>query len=99
MSSAITPETLKPCRRGDIYCGNCYTCGGCRAERQRAAYDRLSPAERAYDAHVDPLGAHSGPGPHRWPHEVDGGLGCCSCHISAPCAWCVEQTEEEGEEQ
>ena len=64
--------------------GNCscvpgqYECGNCRRKRRAEAYRRLTPEQKAYDSHVDPLGAY----------HTDFPSGC-SCHISAPCSYCV----------
>ena len=59
-----------------------YTCGPCRRKERARAYRRLTPAEKAYDRHVDPLGAYH--------DDFPGG---CSCHISAPCSYCSRDWE------
>lgn len=54
-----------------------------RKERARA-YQRLTEKEKAYDRHVDPVGAYHEDFPS-----------CCSCHISAPCSYCVGDAGDE----
>lgn len=73
----------KCCKHGEANCGQYYHCDKCTRERRAAAYRRLTPAEKAYDRYVDPVGAYH----TDFPSE-------CSCHISAPCSYCVGRVEE-----
>jgi len=76
----------KPCKHGDLACGSGYwDCGKCSDEYNRAAYKRLTTEEKAYDDMVDPLGNYH-------TNYVDP-PGCCSCHIGAPCNYCVNSDE------
>jgi len=61
-----------------------YTCGTHKRQAQAQAYKRLSEKEKAYDRMVDPVG---------WYHQ-DFPTGC-SCHISAPCSFCVGEVDQE----
>jgi hypothetical protein len=72
------------CKHGDYGCGQYYDCGKCAREKRAAAYKRLTPKQKAYDRMIDPLGAY----------HTDFPQGC-SCHICAPCSFCVLMTEEE----
>jgi hypothetical protein len=73
----------KKCKHGETGCGQYYDCGRCTREMNAAAYRRLTPAQKAYDNFVDPKYAY---------HE-DFPSGC-SCHLSAPCSYCMRDTEE-----
>ena len=78
----------KPCKHGDLACGQGYwDCGKCKDEYRRAAYKRLTPEQKAYDDYVDPLGFYH----TNYTHEPEG----CSCHINPPCSYCVNKTEDE----
>lgn len=74
------------CKHGEPGCGQHYDCGKCAREKRAAAYRRLTPERKAYDRMVDPLGAY----------HTDFPQGC-SCHICAPCSFCVSMTEEEAD--
>lgn len=75
---------MSACKHGEAGCGQHYDCGRCAREKRARAYRNLTPAQRAYDRHVDPLGAyHTG---------FDAG---CSCHISAPCSYCTRDIEDD----
>jgi len=74
------------CKHGEAGCGQYYDCGKCAREKRAAAYKRLTPEQKAYDRVVDPLGAY----------HTDFQQGC-SCHICAPCSFCVSMTEEEAD--
>lgn len=75
------------CKHGEAGCGQNYDCGKCARERRAAAYRRLTPEQKAYDSMVDPFGAY----------HTDFPQGC-SCHICAPCSFCVSMTEEEADD-
>lgn len=78
----------KPCKNGDKSCGVGYwDCGKCKDEMRRAAYKRLTPAEKAYDNFVDPRGAYH----TDYDRELEG----CSCHINPPCSFCVNQGDDD----
>lgn len=70
------------CKHGEVGCGVFYDCGLCARERRARAYQRLTHAEKAYDRYVDPLGAY----------HTDFAEGC-SCHLNAPCSFCVNQSD------
>ena len=77
----------KPCKNGDLSCGAGYWyCGKCEDDAYRAAYKRLTPAQKAYDNMVDPLGAYH----TDYDREPQG----CSCHISPPCNYCVNKSDD-----
>ena len=85
-----TCEAPKSCNNGDLACGQGYwDCGKCSDARSRAAYARLTPAQKAYDNYVDPLGAYHTDYDRAdaYSREPDS----CSCHISPPCSFCVEK--------
>ena len=71
--------------REEEKCGcvpNHYTCGKCRRKELAKAYRNLTPEQKAYDRYVDPLGAY----------HIDFPAGC-SCHISPPCSYCVNDDD------
>jgi len=74
------------CKHGEVGCGQYYDCGKCAREKRANAYRRLTPEQKAYDRMVDPLGAY----------HTDFPQGC-SCHVCAPCSFCVAMTEEEAD--
>ena len=74
------------CKHGEAGCGQYYHCGKCARERRAQAYLRLTPAQKAYDRHVDPAGAY----------HTDFPSGC-SCHIDAPCSFCLSLSEEQAD--
>jgi len=76
------------CKHGDSACGVYWTCGKCSAEDNKRAWARLTPAQKAYDNHVDPLGAY-----HTDYDAVGYDDGSCSCHINPPCSYCVNQPD------
>lgn len=78
----MSPPTC--CKHGDANCGAYYYCDKCARERRAQAYRTLTPAQKSYDRHVDPSGAY----------HTDFPQGC-SCHIDAPCCFCVGKTEEQ----
>lgn len=59
-----------------------YTCGRCQKEINRQSWMRMTEKEKAYDRHVDPLGAYTS-------GYSAGASTSCSCHISPPCSYCV----------
>jgi hypothetical protein len=73
-------ETPVECKHGELWCGVHYDCGKCRREKMAQAYRRLTPAQKAYDRYVDPVGAYH--------TEFPSG---CSCHIDAPCSFCTRE--------
>jgi len=75
------------CKNGDTNCGSGYWCTKCEDESRRAAYKRLTPEQKAYDNLVDPLGAYH----TDYDREPQG----CTCHISPPCSYCVNNTDED----
>lgn len=80
-------EKKGPCKNGDKYCGQGYwDCGKCEDESRRAAYQRLTPEEKAYDNMVDPLFIYH--------YDYDREQECCSCHINPPCSYCVKNAGE-----
>lgn len=77
-------KQAKPCKHGDLACGQGYWyCGKCEDESRRAAYKKMTPAEKAYNNYVDPLCAYH----TDYDREPQG----CSCHISPPCSYCVNK--------
>ena len=77
----------KPCKNGDLSCGAGYWyCDKCDDDARRAAYKRLTPAEKAYDNFVDPLEAYH--------TDYDSEPRGCSCHISPPCNYCVSKGDD-----
>lgn len=85
------------CKHGNTACPDYYYCGKCTRERREEAWRRMTPAQRDYDRHVDPLGAYtsglSAPcgDAHLWSSPATG----CSCHISPPCAYCTSKASED----
>lgn len=83
------------CKHGDSACGVYYDCGRCTRERRERIWRNMTPEQRAYDRHVDPLGAYtsgiSAPVGDSFMYESQG----CSCHISPPCSYCTRDTEEQ----
>ena len=78
----------KACKHGDLACGSGYwDCGKCKDEIRRAAYKRLTPAQKAYDNYVDPSGAYHA--------DYDIEPRGCSCHINPPCNYCVSRSDDE----
>lgn len=75
------------CKHGAAGCGQYYDCGQCAREKRAAAHKRLTPEQQAYDRMVDPAGAY----------HTDFPPGC-SCHICAPCSFCVDMTEADAYE-
>lgn len=71
---------MSVCKNGEVDCGRLYDCGACAREKRGRAYRNLTPEQKAYDRHVDPLRAY----------HIDFPASC-SCHISAPCSVCVDQ--------
>ena len=68
---------MNTCKHGVAECGVYYDCGRCRREKRARGYREMTPEQKAYDRHFDPLGAY----------HTDFPSGC-SCHISAPCSFC-----------
>lgn len=66
------------CKNGKEDCGVHWDCGACSREQQARSFRRLTPEQKAYDRYVDPRGAYHTDFPD-----------CCSCHINAPCGYCV----------
>ncbi len=67
----------------DCYCvKNQYTCGKCQEKLNKAAWERLTEKERAYDRYVTS-------GSFLRSRE-------CTCHLSAPCSFCIEQDDQLG---
>ena len=64
-----------------------YECWHCRKPKLEAIERRLTPAQREYDRL-----ALSG-----WRNEDDRETECCSCHISAPCGYCLSHCADCGE--
>lgn len=77
---------MSACKHGEVGCGQFYHCGRCKRERMARAYQRMTPEQKAYDSHVDPAGAY----------HVDFPSGC-SCHLSAPCSYCVGPDDQQGD--
>ncbi len=71
------------CKYGTEFCGSHYYCGKCTRERRAKAYRNMTPEQKAYDRHVDPLGAY----------HTDFPAGC-SCHLRAPCSYCENAGRE-----
>ena len=74
------------CKYGEADCGELYFCGRCARERRARAYRNLTEEQKSYDRYVDPAGAY----------HTDFPSGC-SCHLSAPCSYCLSLTKEEVE--
>lgn len=74
------------CKHGELGCGQYFDCGLCAHEKRARAYRKLTPEQKAYDRYVDPLGAY----------HTDFAAGC-SCHLSAPCGYCVNKSDESEE--
>lgn len=72
------------CKYGEVGCGTQYDCGRCARESRARAYRNLTPEQKAYDRYVDPAGAY----------HTDFEPGC-SCHISAPCSFCVNDSQSD----
>ena len=63
-----------------------YMCGVHKRQRRARAHQNLAEEQKAYDRHMDPLGAY----------HTDFPSGC-SCHLSAPCSFCVGGKEAANE--
>ena len=79
---------MAACKHGEVGCGQFYDCWLCTLEKRALAYRKLTPAQRAYDQHVDPAGAYH--------TEFPSG---CSCHLSAPCSFCTREIEDESHDR
>lgn len=58
-------------------------CGECTSSLRKKIWANMSEDKKAYDRHFDAHGSR----------ELDDALrdeGCCYCHISPPCSFCVE---------
>lgn len=85
MSSLVM---TKECKHGDTACGSGYwDCGKCKDEIHRAAYKRLTPAQKDYDNFVDPRGAYH--------TDYDSEPRGCSCHINPPCNYCTSKSDDD----
>lgn len=82
----MSANPIHVCKHGEVDCGVHYDCGRCASEKRARAYQRLTHAQKLYDQHVDPAG---------WYH-TDFPQGC-SCHISAPCGYCVRDTYDQND--
>ena len=83
-------QATSTCPHKDAACGVYYTCSPCKDKRRRKIYAQMSEEDKAYDRMVDPAQAY-----HTDYHDIDRG---CSCHINPPCSYCIEQSEEAGDE-
>ena len=80
----MSANPIHVCKHGEVDCGVHYDCGKCARQKRAAAYRRLTPAQKAYDDYVDPIGAY---------HEnFPSG---CSCHINPPCGYCTRDTDDQ----
>lgn len=80
-------DMSEACKNGNLSCGQGYwDCGKCTEEYNRRAYARLTPAQKAYDNMVDPLGAYH--------TDYDRMPESCSCHINPPCSYCTSSADE-----
>jgi hypothetical protein len=61
-------------------------CGLCRRASMRKSHLNLTADQRNYDKMVDPLGTY----------HIDFPLEC-TCHISPPCGYCIENSRPEVE--
>ena len=77
------------CKHGDPMCGVQWDCGKCSDAMRRAAYSRLTQAEKDYDNMVDPKMAYH--------TDYDRFDRCCSCHINPPCSYCVNKDDPDQE--
>lgn len=78
----------RKCKHGESGCGIYFDCWKCDREYKAAAYRRLTEKEKAYDRRVDPFGYYHEDFPS-----------CCSCHICAPCSYCVRDDESQPNEK
>lgn len=63
-----------------------WKCGTCSRRDRARAFRQLTPEQKDYDRYVDPLSAYHTEFPRG-----------CSCHICAPCSFCVNQKPDEEE--
>ncbi len=64
-----------------------YDCGNCTRKLHEKIWSTMSEDKKNYDRHFDPVGSGA----------LDGAMldyygdkpTCCSCHIHAPCSFCV----------
>lgn len=84
--ASTIPQKAPLCKHGEAGCGQYFDCWKCAREKRANAYKRLTPAQKAYDSMVDPMGAY----------HTDFPQGC-SCHICAPCSYCESMSEEEAD--
>lgn len=86
------------CPHNDAACGTYYDCDKCLRKKRERIWANMTPEQRNYDRMVDPQGAHtsglSAPGGDRFLYEDREPSGC-SCHISPPCNYCIEKSEEQ----
>lgn len=83
MNTLTREESSRTCKHGEVGCGQYYDCGKCARESRARAYLNLTDEQKAYDRFVDPQCAY----------HTDFPSGC-SCHICAPCSFCVDSWNE-----
>ncbi len=70
-----------------------YDCGFCRGIKRQRIWNGMTPQQRAYDRYVDPV--NSGVLDSGRDVDLDRYERGCSCHISAPCSFCTDQSEDD----
>lgn len=82
------------CEFGNIPCGQQkWDCGRCRDKLYREIWSNMSPERKAYDNRVDPEGVYHTEYDKEYEKELHDD--CCSCHISAPCDFCIRGSDNE----
>lgn len=78
-----------PVKKADARCScvtDQYECGFCRGPKLRRIWNGMTEKEKAYDLYV--AGLSDG--------DFDSDRSC-SCHLIAPCSWCIDQPDPDAE--
>ncbi|KKM94592.1 hypothetical protein LCGC14_1196700 [marine sediment metagenome] len=84
MSDKKLPCSCTPDASGFGYCGDC------TRKLKEKIWKKMSVGRKNYDRHFDPNGSKT---LDEAMNDHDNNR-CCSCHISAPCGYCVSQGQE-----
>jgi len=83
------PMIMLPTKKTDARC-SCvtgqYECGFCRGPKLRRIWNNMTERQRDYDRDVAHAPLDDG--------DYERG---CSCHLSAPCSWCIDQPDPDAE--
>lgn len=83
-----------PVAKSDPRCGcvtDHYECGRCRGINRQRIWRTMTPEAKAYDRMVDP--ANSAVLDRDRYADLDLYERGCTCHLCAPCSWCLDQPD------